>query len=94
MPNDDDDNTKISDKSIEATSNASACMEELYLFTISCVQTQRLKKKMRLDRLVSDRGCMLSVRFIGGLHRILNQTRSFAEHKPKFLIEKRLNQAP
>jgi hypothetical protein len=47
VPNDDnDDNTKISDKSIEATSNASACMEELYLFIIRCVETQRLKKKM------------------------------------------------
>jgi hypothetical protein len=50
--------------------------------------------KMRLDRLVSARGCILAVRFFGGLHRILNQSRSFAEHEPKLFIEKRLNQGP
>ena len=86
--------TKISDRRTKATSNASACKEELYLFIITCDQTHRLKVNMRLDRIVSGRGCILAVRFTGGLHRILNQPRSFAEHEPKLLIEKRLNQGP
>lgn len=85
---------KISDKSTEAISNASVCKDELYLFIIMRVQKHGLKVKMRLDRLVSGRVCMLAVRFICDLHRTLNQSRSFAEHESKLFTEERLNQGP